>query len=135
MSVATLTLTAAQILALNGTPVQIVAAPGAGKILLPILGTAQYKFNTTAYANVTGAILTIGPSPLAATGQGIEFQATGLIDQTVNTIDLEPVFCTGPQTNWANLALVITNEGGSGEFTTGDGTLVITLWYMTLTLS
>lgn len=45
----TVTLTSAQILALNATPVTIVPAPAAGMIIVPIGIYVQYNFNTIAY--------------------------------------------------------------------------------------
>jgi hypothetical protein len=135
-SVATLTLTSAQIKALHGTPVQIGPAPGTGQILLPFFATAQYRFGTLAYSNVTNALICISPAAfLGGIDYPIEFPAAGLIDQTANTVSLTLGETVMPQADWENQALVVANEGGSGEFTTGDGTLVITLWYTALTLS
>jgi hypothetical protein len=137
LSVATLTLTATQIKNLHGTPIQIVAAPGAGKMLLPVSATLQYKFGTVAYANVTSANIAIAASGvLGSTNEPIQFTAEGLIDQTASEIaigasDSEAM----AQSAVSGAALVVANEGGSGEFTTGDGTITITLWYMVLTLS
>jgi hypothetical protein len=135
LSVVSLTLTSAQILALHGTPIQILAAPGAGKVIVPIEATAQYKFNSATYANVTSANIVIGPTGSTATVQPVVFNATGFIDQTVSMVDMEPCEALGTQTDFSNIAFVVQNQGGSGEFTTGNGTLVITMWYMVLTLS
>lgn len=46
-------LSSAEILALNGTPKQIVAAPGAGKIIVPSMFVINYSFLTAAYATNT----------------------------------------------------------------------------------
>jgi hypothetical protein len=137
MSVATLTLTAAQILALNGAPVQIVAAPGAGKMLVPVIATFQYKFGTLAYGNVTDAAIVIGVSgTLGTQNEPIQTGATGFIDQTASQVAMTDVD-SGPmaQTAVSNAALLVANEQGSGEFTTGDGTMVVMLWYFTVALS
>lgn len=136
-SVATLALTSAQILALNGTPVQIVAAPGAGKLLVPIFATFEYKFNSLAYANVTSSAIVIAPSGLlGTTDEPIQAPAEGFIDQTASQFAMFPGnSVTGALTAYSNAALLVANEEGSGEFTTGDGTLIITLWYTTLALS
>jgi hypothetical protein len=137
LSVATLALTTAQIKALHGTPIQIVAAPSAGQVLVPIAATLQYKFLTAAYTNTSGASIMIAASAvLGTTNEPIQFVATGLIDQTasqfaIGASDSEAM----PITAVSAAALLVGNEGGSGEFATGSGTAIITLWYMTITLS
>jgi hypothetical protein len=136
LSVATLTLTSAQILALHGTPVQIVPAPSAGQVLLPVSAVMQYKYGSAAYANVTNAQIVISPAGLlGSTDEPIQVTAANFIDQTSNQLSLVSADGNGPQSDWNAAALVVANEGGSGEFTTGNGTIVVTLWYMTLTLS
>ena len=47
---AEITLSSAEILALNTTPKQLVAAPGAGKIIVPLQYISTMTFNTVAYA-------------------------------------------------------------------------------------
>jgi hypothetical protein len=51
VQVATVTLTSAQLKALNTTPVQIIPAPGAGKVIALLGGFAQYNFGTVAYTS------------------------------------------------------------------------------------
>lgn len=50
---AEISLSSAQILALNGTPQTLVAAPGAGKVILPLQFFSQYSYLTAPYATNT----------------------------------------------------------------------------------
>lgn len=56
----TVTLTAANIEALNTTPFSLVPAQGSGKVIFPVAAFAQYKFGTTPFTDATGnnALLT-----------------------------------------------------------------------------
>ena len=51
---ATVTISSAEILAGLTTPITIVAAPGAGKVIQPVLSFYSLQFGTVAYTNSTG---------------------------------------------------------------------------------
>jgi hypothetical protein len=78
VKVATLTLTNAQLLALFATPVQIVPAPGAGKVIVPISCHARLERGTTAYS----------------ASRNLQVQWTGLTTNLVQTISI--LFANGP---------------------------------------
>lgn len=63
------TLTSAQILALNTTPITLISAAGAGTIIVPITYSARLNFNTTAYTGANNLELRYtngsGTKPLA----------------------------------------------------------------------
>ena len=59
MLLASLTLTNAQIKALHGTPIQLVAAPGANKVILPISMSCKFIYGGT-NVFVAGAAQSIG---------------------------------------------------------------------------
>lgn len=79
--VAEVTLTAAQVLALNATPVTLVAAPGAGKALVFEGAQVSLDFESAAYAGVAaGEDLTFKYTDGAGTVLGA-LETTGFLDQ------------------------------------------------------
>jgi hypothetical protein len=76
--IADLTISSAQILALNGTPLTIVSAPGAGYYIDVVSATSQMTFGSAAYAtNTTLQLINTG----AAVAQ---MQDTAILLSTVN---------------------------------------------------
>ena len=77
VKVATLTLTAAQLDTLFATPVQIIPAPGAGKVAVVISAHCRLQRGTTAY-----------------TSRNLQIQWTGLTTNLIQTISI--LFANGP---------------------------------------
>lgn len=76
------TLSSAQILALNATPITVVAAPGAGKALIYEGCHLMLDYNSTAYAGIAaGEDLAIKYTD-ASGAQVAEVETTGFLDQT-----------------------------------------------------
>jgi hypothetical protein len=125
-------LTSAQVLALNATPIELVAAPGATKVLLPNRLTA-YKAAGTAYVAGAGedlAVIHTGGSAVIAIDSAsfldstaAEFRIGERVPANPETLDL---------TALANLALEATIL--VGEVTTGDSDIVVDLEYEVLDL-
>ncbi|MBV9448560.1 MAG: hypothetical protein JO345_21960 [Streptosporangiaceae bacterium] len=130
--VAQVTLTSANILGMNTTPVSILPAPAAGQVLMIDAIFVQTKPGGTQYAS--GGAVTFqyhGTSTNPHTGNVTAAQINAatakyvyLGPNTSGAIDLSAV---------AGLGLDITN--GTGAFTTGNGTAVVTVYYTTITLS
>jgi len=128
------TLTSAQIKTLNGTPLSILAAPGAGKTYVVNTIIINYTFGTLQYTR-TGATFKLF---LGTTADGLALttdQNAVVIAAASAASILQPSsnsnFATA--TKGFNKAIFVGNDGGS-EFAAGDGTIKITLVYTVVTL-
>ena len=121
-----ISVSSAELLAINSVPKTLVAAPGAGFVLIPITAVGVYSFLTAAYA---------GNTSLKIIHTGLTDQLIGLgslIDQIVNTT-IQAFGQTGaPITNGTNKGLTLTEL--TGDPITGAGSLDIYLWYIKLEL-
>lgn len=120
------TLSAAQILSLNSTPITAVAAPGVGKIIRVISAFGRINYGTTTFDHTTGDV--------RLTTNGINAQATRtFLKSTATNIGSFTLPATGADTsNLAeNTALTITS---SDNGTTGDSTVDIYITYEIITL-
>jgi hypothetical protein len=117
-------LTAAQIIAMNATPVSLIAAPGAGMAI--IVDNITVKMVTTAtaftgggavefrYTNGSGAKVTADVAAAVVTaGAGTSFTNVRGIEASLTAV--------------ANAAIVITNA--TAAFATGTGTAVVSIDY------
>lgn len=132
MATARRTLTNAEVLALNATPIQLVAAPGAGKVLIPHRLVA-YKAAGTAYVAAAGedlAIIHTGGSAL------ITLDSNGFLDQATAETRLGERVPVSPAVldlnALSNLALEATIL--VGEVATGTSDIVVDLEYEVLDL-
>lgn len=123
------TITSAELLALRATPKAIVAAPGAGKMVVfhsalviadngtaYVVGTNDIAFR---YASTTGDIIS----------QTID--TAGLLDSTSDIVTYAGPIATdskSPKADVENQPLVLHNTGAS-ELTTGTGTVRVKCWY------
>jgi hypothetical protein len=121
-------LTSANILALSATPITLVAAPGAGKVIVVEQITLKMVTTATQYAN----------------GGALEFRYTNGSGTKVTADIAAAVVTAGAGTSYtgvrgieasltftANAAVVVTNA--TAPFITGTGTGQITITYRVLT--
>lgn len=119
---AQVTITSAQILSSNTTPVQIVAAPGAGKVIVLIRATTKLIYATTPYATNVSSTLRLGTS----IGNNV---TTGfnLIDGSVNKWSMVEPITANFTNNLENLPLNFTTL--TGDPTAGDSDMIMTVYY------
>ncbi len=137
-----ITLTSAQLLALNVTPIQVLNAPGlppkgfgTSMVINPVRLFADYVFGGTAYTlgNADNVVR------LEYTGQAaslIQIPASGLLTAAVNAFSSNSPQATQniARTAGANLGLEAKVTGTAAALTLGNGTLTITLEYEVLVL-
>jgi hypothetical protein len=115
------TLSSAEVLALNSTPITLIGAPGAGKISVVASCIFQYNFNTAAYVSAGNFNLVMGSNNIIQLG-GVITLGSSIIKQSAPS----------SATVLANTSLQATVTVANP--TTGDGTIDIYLWYYVLTL-
>lgn len=125
---AVVSLTSAQILALNATPVSLVAAPGTGKAIIVRGITLKMVTTATAYAN----------------GGALEFRYTNASGAKVSADIAAAVVTAGAGTSYTSVAGVTTSltpvvnsaiviDNATAPFITGTGTAVVTVSYDVVT--
>jgi hypothetical protein len=129
MLTASLRITSAQLLDLVANPITIVAAPGEGKVIVPVICHTILDFNSVPYTNDTGNIC-IGYENSIAVSPAI-YQNGGLFTQSVVWADLETA-ATVIELSTVNQPLIYANIGG--DITLGDSDILVNLLYQIVTL-
>lgn len=121
-------LSAADILTLDTIPVELVPAPGAGKMVVPQSYLAQLTAGATAYAGVSLKVgFNITMSPV-----GID---SSFLTGAVNSVATGPAYeILAPQSDVENKALILYTDAPTAP-PSGDGTLQITIFYSIVDLS
>lgn len=120
----------AQLLALNATPKTLLAAPGAGKAIIPVFAELFLDYGSAAYAGIAAGedlnfCYTNGSGAIIGT-----VEATGFLDQTSDQHRF--IQFSGTVTPVANAAIVL--HMASGEVITGDSPLDVRVHYLTVDL-
>jgi hypothetical protein len=127
------TITTAQLKALNATPQTILAAPGAN-LANVIDSIVAYKAAGTAYAGIAGGEDLSVKYTDASGLEVLEIETTGFLDQTTAQTRYASSFAAASGissiTPVANAAMVMMLL--SGEITTGDSDLKLRVYYRTV---
>lgn len=121
-------LSAAQITTLHSVPVSLLAAPGAGKVILPEGLLFQFKYGTVQFTG-GGAV---NPVYHGAT--------TNLLTGSVAAATIQAAASATISAGAKASALALTTNAGvdlyagTADFAAGDSTAIATLWYTIITL-
>lgn len=119
----------AELLALNATPKTIVAAPGAGIVLVPLMIAVVLDFVSAAYAGIAAGEDLVLRYTDGSGAAAFTVEATGFLDAVADAIRLGAIAAAQAAaiTPVANAPLVL--HMSTGEVTTGDSPLRVKLWY------
>lgn len=122
------TITSAQVLAMRATAVELLPAPGAGKMNRFDTMILQLAYNSSAYTEAGDNMHLHYSADSTAISSTIE--ATGFIDQTANTTTRAVSIGDAILGNSVvvNDAIVLSNVGGS-EYAAGNSSLVADVYY------
>ena len=123
-----ITITSAELLALNATPKTILAAPGAGLAIVPASPIAlvlELVFGTTAYDGIAaGEDLSLKYTGAAGT-ELVQVEATGFLDATADAVVYAaPGTLVTPEANKPVVLHLLV-----GETATGDSVLKVRFYY------
>lgn len=119
--VATVTITSSQLLTINSSPITLVAAPGANKVIMPVNISYVYQYNTSTY---TSSLVTARINGIIC-NSGFDISLSTSYFTVQNTTQL------ATSTNLINQPVLLR---GNNDPTTGDGTLTVTLTYNVINL-
>jgi hypothetical protein len=125
---AQVSLSSAQILALNATPVTLVAAPGAGKVI--VVRGITFKMVTTATAYANGGALEFRYTNASGAKVTADI-AAAVVTAGAGTSYTSVAGVTTSLTNVANAAIVVDNA--TAAFDTGTGTAQVSIVYDVIT--
>lgn len=121
---ATVTLSSAQVLALNSTPILVVPAADAGTVIVPMRGLVEFSGGSSNYA--TNTILTVGSTTTLA--DSVYTLSGSIADRTVPnllTVTSNTLAGTVPGDS-------LSVRVKTGNPTTGNSTVKVTVWYYIL---
>lgn len=120
------TITAAQMLALSGTPITLLPAPGVGLFTYIDNAVFALNFNTTAFAAGSALQIIENAIVVASTTAALVNGASSVIIQAAF-----PSFNTTASLGAANAPVTLGVAGAN--FTTGNSTIDVHLWYIVIT--
>lgn len=133
-SVASVTLSSAQVLAIFTTPITVVAAPGAGLMVLPTAALFNYTFVSTAYTDGGGSLfLYYGSNAGTAATSSMATSGFWTLTHSAATQSTIINHSNAAVTALANQPLVL--QQNTANPTLGNGTLTVTVAYAVVPIS
>jgi len=126
------TLTSEQVNALFTTPIAIIPAPGAGKVIEVTSLFLQYNYGSVAYTIGSATNLALRYTDGSGTLITASVSVTGFLDQTADEVRIAPT-ATSSFEPTTNAAVVLTLAGAN--VSAGNGTLVASVAYRVHTLA
>lgn len=123
----TIVVTPAQIKAIVATDVTLIAAPGAGKVIVPVRAILTLDYNSAAYA-WANSDHTLGFN-LGGIAAANDAGAQALIEASARTT---VVWNAAAQATLTENTALLLQAGGTGEPTTGDSNLLVEVFYYEL---
>lgn len=123
--VATVSISSAQLLTISTSPITIVAAQGANKVIVPMQVIYNYKVVTTGYSG-SSLVMQLGSPPVSIGGGFAAYLASTPVvtSQSANITNAN-------STNLVNTDLILTSFSNP---TGGDSTLEVTVIYNVITV-
>lgn len=127
LQVATISISSAQLLALNTSPVTIIVAQGPSACILPTLVVGNTIFGGTAYT-IAGALFMAWDGPTTSYSLASLKGALGVGGGSTNNFSFDPIGSNFPTSaNCLNKALVFYSNVSNP--TLGNGTVSLTIYY------
>lgn len=128
------TLTQSQLLNLFGSPVILLGAPPNGVMYQPLFATLEYNPVTTNYTLNTVNNFFIGPQGNPTTLNVLQPVSATLVNGTpgpgqIIGVSVPVNVVLSLKSSFNATPIVITHDGGA-EMTNGDGTVTVTLYYV-----
>lgn len=121
------TITAAQVKALNSTPITLVAGAGAGKFLESVSCITEFQFVTTQYTGSYQIVIQVNGVTLGTIAQSINMN-NFVVSQMATISTFGNIISNAlPASTTLNAPIILTALTGNPA--TGDGTLLIHLQY------
>jgi len=125
------TIATAAVLLLATTPAELVAAPGAGKILLFDTAHFQLDYATTQYTE-SADNLVVKYTSAAGVAVSTVVECTGFIDQAADTSTRALAVLDAIVANSANENAALVLDNNNANFAAGDSPLIVDTYYRVL---
>jgi hypothetical protein len=124
----TVTLTSSQLLNLEATPIQILAAPGTGLMYIIQSVSAQYRYSTAAYTLNSATELTLGFTSAPTSYPVAQIALTGFVDQTHSVIT-QATFTNSNNTATDVIDQALYAGNNVANLSVGGGTVTLIISY------